>query len=281
MRYRHPTRHRRGQWLRTRFTAATDGSGRRRHPGVVGGAAAAVQRGERRRGRRGCALRQRRMRRPRVATSGPVRAFAATPLPHIDAAIAEMSGAIDELGKVGVTMNTSILYLHPVGNRGRSPLVSEHRITWMVGAPFEDTIAAMQLITSGHLPRYPAVKIICSHLGGPRPVIPPSRRRRRRMGDDRHSATAQPGCASTLGLHRKPLPTVRQCDAPSTHSSGRWPTSTRRPIPATRTPYWSERHGSVRHSRLGRLALALGVAQAYPEPGGLADRFLDRPWFPT
>jgi aminocarboxymuconate-semialdehyde decarboxylase len=219
--------------------------------------------------------------RPRVATSGSVRAFAATPMPHIDAAIAEMSGAIDELGKVGVTMNTSILYLHPVGNRGRSPLVSEHRITWMVGAPFEDTIAAMQLITSGHLQRYPAVKIICSHLGGPRPVIPPSRRRRRRMGDDRHSATAQPGCASTLGLHRKPLPTVRQCDAPSTHSSGRWPTSTRRPIPATRTPYWSERHGSVRHSRLGRLALALGVAQAYPEPGGLADRFLDRPWFPT
>jgi hypothetical protein len=47
-------------------------------------------------------------------------------MPHIDAAIAEMSGAIDELGKVGVTMNTSILYLHPVGNRGRSPLVSEH-----------------------------------------------------------------------------------------------------------------------------------------------------------
>src|SRR6185312_4994806 len=67
------------------------------------------------------------------------RAFAAMPMPHIDAAIAEMSRAIDELGMVGVTMNTSILdraitdpafepvfaeldrrgailYLHPVGN---------------------------------------------------------------------------------------------------------------------------------------------------------------------
>jgi aminocarboxymuconate-semialdehyde decarboxylase len=42
----------------------------------------------------------------------------------------------------------------------------------MVGAPFEDTIAAMQLITSGHLQRYPAVKIICSHLGGALPMIP-------------------------------------------------------------------------------------------------------------
>src|SRR5919106_1145463 len=28
-------------------------------------------------------------------------------------------------------------------------------------------------------------------------------------------------------------------------------------------------------------ALPLGLAQANPEPGGLADRFLDRPWLPT
>jgi 6-methylsalicylate decarboxylase len=96
------------------------------------------------------------------------RAFAATPMPHIDAALTEISRAIDELGMVGLTMNTSILdraitdpefepvfaeldrrgailYLHPVGNGACSPLVSEHHITWMVGAPFEDTIAAMQL----------------------------------------------------------------------------------------------------------------------------------------
>src|ERR1700752_2535160 len=37
------------------------------------------------------------------------RAFAATPMPHIDASIAEISRAIDELGMVGLTMNTSIL----------------------------------------------------------------------------------------------------------------------------------------------------------------------------
>ncbi len=123
------------------------------------------------------------------------RAYAATPMPHIDASIAEMARAIDELGMVGVTMNTSvldraltepdfepvfaeldrrnaILYLHPVGNGACSPLVREHHITWMVGAPFEDTIAAMQLITSGYLHRYPDVRIICSHLGGALPMIP-------------------------------------------------------------------------------------------------------------
>jgi aminocarboxymuconate-semialdehyde decarboxylase len=70
----------------------------------------------------------------------------------IDAAIAEIGRAIDELGMVGVTMTTSILdraitdpqfepvfaepdrrrailYLHPVGNGACSPLVSDHHIT--------------------------------------------------------------------------------------------------------------------------------------------------------
>ncbi len=122
------------------------------------------------------------------------RAYATMPMPDVDAAITEITRAIDELGTVGVTMTTSvlglaitdadfepifaeldrrgaILYLHPVGNGACSPLVTEHHITWMVGAPFEDTIAAMQLITSGHLQRYPGVKIICSHLGGALPML--------------------------------------------------------------------------------------------------------------
>ena len=156
------------------------------------------------------------------------RAFAATPMPHIDAALTEISRAIDELGMVGLTMNTSILdraitdpefepvfakldrrgailYLHPVGNGACSPLVSEHHITWMVGAPFEDTIAAMQLITSGHLQKYPAVKIICSHLGGALPMIP------RRADDhvpweapDTQEAPSQ--AVPAVVRHRKPLP---------------------------------------------------------------------------
>ena len=160
------------------------------------------------------------------------RAFAATPMPHIDAALTEISRAIDELGMAGLTMNTSILdraitdpefepvfaeldrrgailYQHPVGNGACSPLVSEHHITWMVGAPFEDTIAAMQLITSGHLQKYPAVKIICSHLGGALPMIP-------RRADD-HVPWEAPDTqeAPSQAVHRLWYDTVSHCHAPA------------------------------------------------------------------
>lgn len=160
------------------------------------------------------------------------RAFAATPMPHIDEAITEMGRAMDELGMVGLTMNTSILdraitdpefepvfseldrraavlYLHPVGNGACSPLVREHRITWMVGAPFEDTIAAMQLITAGHLQRYPAVKIICSHLGGALPMIT-------RRADD-HVAWEAPDTpeAPSRAVRRMWYDTVSHCHAPA------------------------------------------------------------------
>lgn len=160
------------------------------------------------------------------------RAFAATPMPNTDAAIAEITRAIDELGMVGLTMNTSmagraitdpefepvfaeldrraaILYLHPAGNGACSPLVSEHRITWMVGAPFEDTIAAMQLITSGHLQRYPAVKIVCSHLGGALPMIT-------RRADD-HVAWEAPDTPEppSEAVHRLWYDTVSHCHAPA------------------------------------------------------------------
>ncbi|MGZ8745630.1 MAG: amidohydrolase family protein [Mycobacterium sp.] len=160
------------------------------------------------------------------------RAFAATPMPDIEASIAEMHRALDELGMVGVTMNTSVLnraitdpdfepmfaeldargamlYLHPAGNGACSPLVTEHKITWMVGAPFEDTIAAMQLITSGHLQRYPGVKIICSHLGGALPVIT-------RRADD-HLSWEAPDTPEppTQAVHRLWFDTVSHCHGPA------------------------------------------------------------------
>jgi aminocarboxymuconate-semialdehyde decarboxylase len=160
------------------------------------------------------------------------RAFAATPMPHVEASIAEIRRAMDELGMVGVTMNTSVLsraitdpdfepifaeldargavlYLHPAGNGACSPLVTDHRITWMVGAPFEDTIAAMQLITSGHLQRYPGVKIICSHLGGAMPMLT-------RRADD-HLAWEAPDTPEppSQAVHRLWFDTVSHCHAPA------------------------------------------------------------------
>jgi aminocarboxymuconate-semialdehyde decarboxylase len=160
------------------------------------------------------------------------RAFAATPMPNIDASIAEINRALDELGMVGVTMNTSVLgraitepdfepifaeldargavlYLHPAGNGACSPLVTDHKITWMVGAPFEDTIAAMQLITSGHLQRYPGVKIICSHLGGALPMIT-------RRADD-HVAWEAPDTPEppSQAVQRLWFDTVSHCHEPA------------------------------------------------------------------
>jgi aminocarboxymuconate-semialdehyde decarboxylase len=165
-----------------------------------------------------------------VVTAHPdrFRAFAATPMPDVDAAITEIARALDELGMVGITMNTSVLdraitdadfepifaeldargavlYLHPAGNGACSPLVTEHRITWMAGAPFEDTIAALQLITSGHLQRYPGVKIICSHLGGALPMLT-------RRADD-HLAWEAPDTPEppSQAVHRLWFDTVTHC----------------------------------------------------------------------
>ena len=57
----------------------------------------------------------------------------------------------------------TVLYLHPAGNAACSPLISEHHGTWSVGAPVEDTISALHLITHGIPSRYPRMKILNSH----------------------------------------------------------------------------------------------------------------------
>src|SRR5271170_6786290 len=120
--------------------------------------------------------------------------FAALPMPHIDESLGEMRRALDELRVAGIALNTSILgralvepgyepvfaelnsrnavlYLHPAGNSGCSPLIGNYHLTWMVGAPVEDTISIMQLITHGIPVRYPNIKIINSHLGGALPML--------------------------------------------------------------------------------------------------------------
>jgi aminocarboxymuconate-semialdehyde decarboxylase len=102
-------------------------------------------------------------------------AFASLPLPHLDAAAAELARALDELGMVGVAMNTTImdqplvdspaaqlfaeldrrgtvLYLHPAGNAACSPLIAGYHGTWSIGAPVEDTISTWHLIIRGSRP---------------------------------------------------------------------------------------------------------------------------------
>jgi 6-methylsalicylate decarboxylase len=122
------------------------------------------------------------------------RAFAALPMPRLEESIGEMHRALDELGMAGVAMNTTVLgralvdpgfepvfaelnrraavlYLHPAGNSACSPLIGDYHLTWMVGAPVEDTISIMHLITHGFPAGYPDIKIINSHLGGALPML--------------------------------------------------------------------------------------------------------------
>ncbi|GAA4632939.1 amidohydrolase family protein [Actinoallomurus vinaceus] len=121
-------------------------------------------------------------------------AFAALPLPHLDAALKELARGLDDLGMVGATVTTAVLggsladpslaplweeldrrgtvlYVHPSGEAARTPLIAEHNMRWMVGAPVEDTIAVTHLLLAGIPGRYPNVKIIISHLGGALPML--------------------------------------------------------------------------------------------------------------
>jgi 6-methylsalicylate decarboxylase len=121
-------------------------------------------------------------------------AFAALPMPHVEESVGEMGRALDEMGMAGIAMNTTVLgrglvepgfeavfaelnrrgavlYLHPAGNSACSPLIGNYHLTWMVGAPVEDTISIMHLITHGIPAGYPDIKIINSHLGGALPML--------------------------------------------------------------------------------------------------------------
>ncbi len=116
-------------------------------------------------------------------------AYVATPLPHVDAALEEMTRGLDKLGMVGVTMGTSvlcrsvadpmfnpfweemnrrgtILFFHPSGISACSPLVQEFSLTWPIGASIEDTTVVAHLIVNQIPKRYPRVRIIVPHLGG-------------------------------------------------------------------------------------------------------------------
>ncbi|MER6257474.1 amidohydrolase family protein [Streptomyces sp. NPDC001584] len=126
---------------------------------------------------------------------GRFRAFAALPLPHVDATLREVTRALDDLGAVGVGVTTTVLghtladplfhplyeeldrrgavlCIHPAGEGAASPLITEHDMTWMVGAPVEDTVAIMHLILAGIPARYPRMRILASHLGGALPLLP-------------------------------------------------------------------------------------------------------------
>lgn len=98
-----------------------------------------------------------------------------------------------------------VVYLHPAGNSGCSPLVRDFDLTWMVGAPIEDTSSTMQLITRGIPSRYPDIKIINSYLAGAPPML-------LQRADDQYvvgvpaNPRAAERCGANVVRHRRPRP---------------------------------------------------------------------------
>lgn len=120
--------------------------------------------------------------------------FAALPLPHVDDALAELQHAFDELGAVGAIIHCSagglsvadpsfepvlaeldrrggVLFLHPAVNGLCSPLVNDWGLAPTAGTVFEDTVAALHLITRQVPARFPGIKIVVPHLGGVLPML--------------------------------------------------------------------------------------------------------------
>jgi predicted TIM-barrel fold metal-dependent hydrolase len=122
---------------------------------------------------------------------GRFAAFGCAPLPHVDAALAEAERCLDTLGCVGMTTGCSVagrplddpafepfwaeldrrgsaLFLHPMG-AGFGGELTPYGLDWLVGALFEDTVAALRLVISGVTTRYPNMRVIIPHLGGTLP----------------------------------------------------------------------------------------------------------------
>jgi aminocarboxymuconate-semialdehyde decarboxylase len=131
-----------------------------------------------------------------IARETPARfaAFGVLPMPHVKAALAELARVLDELDMWGVTMNTSILgtnladasfdpiyaeldkrgavlFIHPAGLACGSQELVDTGLTWPLGAPFEDSMAILEMLQSGFTQRFPRIKTIVPHLGGTLPFI--------------------------------------------------------------------------------------------------------------
>ncbi len=121
-------------------------------------------------------------------------AYVALPLPHIDESLKELNRMLGQPGFVGATIPTSILdqsiadpallplyeelnrlgtvlFVHPGGYAAGSALIQDYHLTWMIGAPIEDTIAVAHLILRGIPQKFPKLKIINTHIGGAIPML--------------------------------------------------------------------------------------------------------------
>ncbi|NLU84992.1 amidohydrolase family protein [Rhodococcus sp. HNM0569] len=122
-------------------------------------------------------------------------AYGALTLPHVDASLEQIGYCLDDLGFVGVGINTfvdvegpvtddalvpvfeeldrrgAIVYLHPSGLSAGCRPISEHGLTWVNGAPMEDAIATLHLLKADYPNRFPHIRFHIAHLGGDIPFL--------------------------------------------------------------------------------------------------------------
>ncbi len=119
--------------------------------------------------------------------------FASLPLPHVDASLAELDRVFGADPVVGVSVGCSVaglqlddpvlepvfdeldrrravVFVHPIGQE-TTPWLAGRNLAWLVGAPFEDTVAALRLVLGGVVERHPNIAFIVPHLGGTIPFL--------------------------------------------------------------------------------------------------------------
>lgn len=119
--------------------------------------------------------------------------FATLPLPFVPEALDELHRVAELPGFAGIGLPThpagcpiddprwlpllaaadalgTSVFLHPDGFCAPGVL-DDYYMDWSIGAPFEDTIAAVRLAASGRLAEHPSVRWIVPHLGGTLPFL--------------------------------------------------------------------------------------------------------------
>ena len=123
-----------------------------------------------------------------------IASYVMLPLPHIDASLRELERGLDQLGCVGVNMNISclgrsiaepdfdpiyaeldrrgaILFVHPSVTGVCSPVINDWGFRASIGNSVEDAMFVAHMIARQIPHRYPRIRFIVPHLGGPIPML--------------------------------------------------------------------------------------------------------------
>jgi len=123
-----------------------------------------------------------------------IAAYVMLPLPHIDASLREMDRGFSQLGCVGVNVNISclgrsiaeaefepvfaelncrgaILFVHPSVTGVCSPVINDWGFRASIGNSVEDAMFVAHMIAKRIPYRYPNIRFIVPHLGGPIPML--------------------------------------------------------------------------------------------------------------